>query len=254
MLVQKITSFQKILNICFFSLGLTACTTQQIQETLGIVLGSGEPTEGETANGLKEALVTGIIKGTGLLSQTDGFFGNNLVKIPWPEEAQFVATALQKVGAGGLVDKVTLSLNRAAEKASGEAKDVFVVAIKQMTISDAMNILFGGDGQATAYLKKTTTGVLTEKFRPIIDNAMATTNATKFWGDATTTYNKIPFVKPVNTDLSGFVTQKALDGVFLMVEKEENKIRQDPFARVSDLMKKVFGFADTKKNGTTTPK
>ena len=80
---------------------------------------------------------------------------------------------------------------------------------------------------------------------------MATTNATKFWGDATTTYNKIPFVKPVNTDLSGFVTQKALDGVFLMVEKEENKIRQDPFARVSDLMKKVFGFADTKKNGTT---
>ncbi|MBK7140027.1 MAG: DUF4197 family protein [Bacteroidetes bacterium] len=90
------TSFQKILFICFFSLGLTACTTQQIQETIGIVLGSGEPTEGETANGLKEALVTGIIKGTGLLSQTDGF-GNNLVKIPWPEEAQFVATALQKL-------------------------------------------------------------------------------------------------------------------------------------------------------------
>lgn len=250
MLFQKIKRFRFFIAIGFTSLMLTACTTQQIQQTVGTILGgvSADPTEGETAQGLKEALIMGIINGTGLLSKEDGFFKNDLVKIPWPQEADFVANALQKVGAGGLVDKVTMSLNRAAEKASGEAKEVFVTAIKQMTIQDAMNILFGGEGQATAYLKKTTTPLLTEKFRPIIDNALSTTNATKFWGDATTTYNKIPFVKPVNTDLSGFVTQKALDGVFLMVEKEENKIRQDPFARTTDLLKKVFGFADKKKS------
>lgn len=232
------------------SIFFTACTSQQIQSVIGTIASgtSQDPTNDEAAGGLKEALVSGLINGIGLLSKQDGFFGNNLVKIPWPEEAQFVMDAMNKIGMQKQVDKVTLSLNRAAEKASGEAKDVFIQAVKQMTIQDAMQILLGGDGQATAYLKRTTTPILTEKFRPIIESSLGNVNATKYWSDAIGIYNKIPFTqKKVETDLTAFVTQKAMDGVFKMVEEEENKIRKDPFARTTALMKKVFGFADTKK-------
>ncbi|MEZ5054216.1 MAG: DUF4197 domain-containing protein [Chitinophagales bacterium] len=145
------------------------------------------------------------------------------------------------------VDNVTTSLNRAAEKASGVAIDVFVQVLKQMTVTDAINIITGGNGAGTAYLKKTATPILTEKFRPIVDQSLGQVNATKYWSEATSIYNKVPFVKPVNTDLTGFVTEKALDGVFKMIEKEENNIRANPLARTSDLLKKVFGFADKNK-------
>lgn len=232
------------------SLLITACTPQQIQNAVGVIAAgtNPNPTSEEAGNGLKEALVVGLVNGIGLLSKEDGFFGNNLVKIPWPEEAAFVMDAMKKIGMQNQVDKVTLSLNRAAEKASGEAKDVFIQAVKQMTFQDAMNILLGGDGAATAYLRKSTTPILTEKFRPIIEGSLSQVNATKYWSDAVGIYNKIPFTqKKVETDLSAFVTQKAMEGVFKMVEQEENKIRKDPFARSSALLKKVFGFADTKK-------
>jgi hypothetical protein len=229
---------------------LISCTTQQLQQTANTVLqGFMTPTDDEAAGGLKEALVQGLINGTGLLSKEDGFFKNDLVKIPWPSEAQFVLDAMNKIGMSGAADKVTLSLNRAAEKASGVAKDVFVEAVKQLTVKDALQIVLGGDGAATNYLKKTTTTVLTERFRPIIDNSLGQVNATKYWSDAIGIYNNIPFMqKKVNTDLTGFVTEKALDGIFKMVENEENKIRKDPLARGTALMKKVFGFADSKKN------
>jgi len=225
---------------------LVACTETQIQQTLDTVL-TGTPTEEEASGGLKEALSIGIVNGIDILSKEDGFFGNQLVKIPWPQEAQFVADALKKIGMQGTVDKVTLSLNRAAEKASEEARDIFIASIKQMTIKDAMNILLGGDGSATEYLRRTTTPLLTERFRPIIDNSLGQVNATKYWDEATGIYNKIPFVKPVQTDLAAFVTEKALQGVFVMVEKEENKIRKDPLTRTSGLLKKVFGYADKNK-------
>ncbi|MCB9033412.1 MAG: DUF4197 domain-containing protein [Chitinophagales bacterium] len=227
-----------------------SCSTQQIQQTVGAILGggSGSVTESEAAGGLKEALTQGINIGMGLLSKQDGFYGNSLVKIPWPDQAEKIKNAMIKLGMQDKVDNVTKSLNRAAEKASGVAIDVFVNSIKQMTIQDAMTILLGGDGTATAYLKKTSTPLLTEKFRPIIDNSLNQVNATKLWSEALTIYNQIPFVQSVNTDLTGFVTEKALDGVFKMVEKEENKIRENPLARVTSLMKKVFGFADAQKN------
>jgi hypothetical protein len=239
----------KKIYVLIFSLFLFGCTTQQIQDAVGSILGSNNTTvtESDAAGGLKEALSQGINIGMGLLSKENGFLGNDLVKIPWPEQANAVKDAMLKLGMQKQVDNVTTSLNRAAEKASGVAIDVFVNAIKQMTIQDAMSILLGGDGSATAYLKKTTTPLLTEKFRPIVDNSLGQVNATKYWTDATTVYNKIPLVKPVNTDLTGFVTEKALQGVFTMVEKEENKIRANPLARVTDLMKKVFSFADSKK-------
>ncbi|MCB0508155.1 MAG: DUF4197 domain-containing protein [Chitinophagales bacterium] len=237
---------KKFLGIFLVSILLFGCTAQQIQNTVSAVLGSstGAPTEQEAGQGLKEALSIGITKGMGLLSQKDGFLGNDLVKIPWPSEAEKVKTAMLNLGMQKQVDNVTTSLNRAAEKASGVAIDVFIDVIKQMTVKDALNIITGGKGAGTAYLKKAATPILTEKFRPIIDNSLGQVNATKYWTDATSIYNKIPFVKQVNTDLTGFVTEKALDGVFKMVEKEENKIRENPLARTSDLLKKVFGFAD----------
>jgi hypothetical protein len=232
-----------ILSLCLFS-----CSTQQIQDAVGSILGTSTTvSENEAAGGLQDALSQGIKIGMGLLAQENGFLGNDLVKIPWPDQAKPVMDAMLKLGMQKQVDNVTTSLNRAAEKASGVAIEVFVSAIKQMTIQDAMSILLGGDGTATAYLKKTTTPLLTDKFRPIVDNSLTQVNATKLWSDATNIYNKIPLVKPVNTDLTGFVTEKALDGVFKMVEKEENKIRANPLARVTDLMKKAFGYADTKK-------
>jgi len=240
---------KKFFGIFLVSTLLFGCTAQQIQDTVGAVLGTttSVPTEGEASNGLKDALSIGITKGMGLLSQTDGFLGNDLVKIPWPEQANQVKDVLLRLGMQKQVDNVTTSLNRAAEKASGVAIDVFIQAIKQMTVTDALQIITGGNGAGTAYLKKTTTAILADKFRPIIDQSLGQVNATKYWGDATTIYNKVPLVKPVNTDLAGFVTEKALDGVFKMVEKEENNIRANPFARTTDLLKKVFNYADTKK-------
>lgn len=240
---------KKFFGILLISTLLFGCTAQQIQDTVSAVLGStqGDPTESEAGQGLKDALSIGITKGMGILSQTDGFLGNDLVKIPWPEQAAKVKDAMLKLGMQKQVDNVTTSLNRAAEKASGVAIDVFVQAIKQMTVSDALKIITGGNGAGTAYLKRTTTSILTDKFRPIVDQSLGQVNATKYWGDATAVYNKIPFVTPVNTDLTGFVTEKALDGVFKMVEKEENNIRANPLARTTDLLKKVFNFADRSK-------
>ncbi len=240
---------KKFFGIFLISILLFGCTAQQIQDTVSAVLGSstGNPTEQEAGQGLKDALGIGITKGMGLLSQQDGFLGNDLVKIPWPSEAEKVKDVMVNLGMQKQVDNVTTSLNRAAEKASGVAIDVFVQVLKQMTITDAINIITGGNGAGTAYLKKTATPILTEKFRPIVDQSLGQVNATKYWGEATSIYNKVPFVKPVNTDLTGFVTEKALVGVFKMIEKEENNIRANPLARTSDLLKKVFGFADKNK-------
>ncbi len=240
---------KKIYIILLSSFLMFGCTTQQIQDAIGSILGTNDSiTESEAAGGLQDALGQGLKVGMGLLSKQDGFLGNDLVRIPWPDQAKPIFDVMQKLGMQKQVDNVTTSLNRAAEKASGVAIEVFLNAVKQMKIKDAMSILLGGDGTATAYLKKTTTPMLTEKFRPIISNSLDQVNATKLWGEAITIYNKVPLVKPVNADLTGFVTEKALDGIFKMVEKEENKIRANPLARVSDLMKKVFGFADSKKS------
>lgn len=228
----------------FFS----GCTTQQIQNTLGVLNGGGL-TSSEASGGLKEALVIGFTNGINILSKEDGFFGNQLVRIPWPEEAQFVMDAMTRIGMQKQVDNVTRSLNRAAEQASKEALDVFVQTIRQMTLQDAMGILVGGDGAATNYLRRTTTPILAERFRPIIETSLQGVNATKMWNDVITTYNKIPLVnRKVETDLTTYVTSRALQGVYLMVEEEENKIRNNIGARTTPLLQKAFGYADSQKN------
>lgn len=197
--------------------------------------------EEEIGSGLKEALTQGVNKGVAQLSKTDGYFKDPEIKIPMPNEAKKVEDKLRKIGQGEKVDEAILSMNRAAEDASSGAKDLFVEAIKAMTITDATNILKGNDDAATQYLKKSTNNQLTEKFKPIIKTSLDKVGATKHWETVFSTYNKIPFVDKVNPNLEEYVTEKAITGLFIQVAKEELQIRQDPLARTSDLLKKVFG-------------
>lgn len=197
--------------------------------------------EEEIGSGLKEALTQGVNKGVAQLSKTDGYFKDPEIKIPMPNEAKKVEDKLRKIGQGEKVDEAILSMNRAAEDASSGAKDLFVEAIKAMTITDATNILKGNDDAATQYLKKSTNNQLTEKFKPIIKTSLDKVGATKHWEKVFSTYNKIPFVDKVNPNLEEYVTEKAITGLFIQVAKEELQIRQDPLARTSDLLKKVFG-------------
>lgn len=190
--------------------------------------------------GLKEALTVGTQNSTGQLSSVDGFFKNAAVKILMPAEAQKVVSTLQSVGMGSVVDKAVLSMNRAAEDAAKSATPIFVNAIKQMTITDAIGILKGGNQSATNYFKNKTTGALTKAFKPTISNALQKTDATKYWNDVFSVYNQFSTNK-INTDLTAYVTGKAIDGIFYEVAQEEIKIRKDPAARVTDLLKKVFG-------------
>jgi hypothetical protein len=140
------------------------------------------------------------------------------------------------------VDKFVMTLNRGAEDAAKEAKPIFVNAIKQMTIQDAWGILKGEEDAATEYLRRTTSAQLREKFAPVIANSLNKVNATKYYGDIINTYNKIPLVEKVNPDLNDYATTKAMDGLFLLIAGEEKKIRQDPMARTTELLKKVFGY------------
>lgn len=218
---------------------LTGCETAQ-QVLNGVNTGSSGLTSAEIASGLKEALRIGTQNGTGKLAAADGFFRNAAVKILMPEEAKKVESTLRNIGLGSLVDKAILSMNRAAEDAAKSATPIFVDAIKGMTIADALGILKGGDYAATDYFKDKTTIPLTNVFRPVIANALDKVDATKYWDDVFSAYNKFA-AKPVNTDLSAYVTERALTGIFYEVAQEEMKIRKDPAARVTDLLKKVFG-------------
>lgn len=196
----------------------------------------------DIVSGLKEALSVGAKKSADKLSAADGFFKDAAVKVLMPPEAQKVEKALRSIGAGKLVDDAILSFNRAAEDASKSAAPVFVDAVKNMSIQDALGILKGADTSATAYLKKTTTAKLTASFKPTIDSSLKKVEATKYWSLVVDKYNSLPTTfNKVNSDLPAYVTQKALNGIFFYVADEEKKIRTNPAARVSDILKKVFG-------------
>jgi len=198
-------------------------------------------TEKDAADGIKEALVNGTGQSVKVVSIQDGYWGNPEIKIPFPTEAQEMESKLRAIGMGKKVDEFNVSMNRAAEKAATEAKPIFVAAIKGMTVKDAINIVKGADNAATMYLKNTTTPELVEKFQPVIKTSLDNVNATKYWTDLITMYNRIPLVKKMNPNLTDYVTRKAIDGLFIMIAKEEIKIRKDPMARTSELLKKVFG-------------
>ena len=198
-------------------------------------------TEKDAADGIKEALVKGAGESVKLVSLVDGYWGNPEIKIPFPQEAKEMETKLRAVGLGKKVDEFNVSMNRAAEKAGNEAKPIFVAAITGMTVRDAINIVKGENNAATMYLKNSTTPELKLKFQPVIQTALDNVEATKYWTDLVTAYNKIPLVKKMNPNLTEYVTGKAIDGLFVMIAKEEIRIRKDPMARTSELLKKVFG-------------
>lgn len=240
-----------MLTIASCFLFISSCDVQS-QAQLGNILkqagATGTPTTLEIASGIKQALEIGTANGADKLSAKDGFLGNMAVKILFPPEAQKVESALRGVGLGSVADNVITSLNRAAEDAAKEAKPIFLAAVRQMTITDATNILMGKKDAATEYFKRVTTAQLMSKFSPIVGNSLNKVGATKYWTEAANSYNKIPLVKPVNADLNAYVTQKAIDGMFLQVAQEELQIRENINARSTTLLKKVFGYADKSKN------
>lgn len=244
---MKISNFIYLLAIT--SVSLNSCDVQSQAQLGNIIkqLPGGNPTAVEMGLGIKQALELGTSRGADLLSAKDGFLGNLAVKIFFPPEAQKVEKTLRSIGLGSLADNVILSLNRAAEDAAKEAKPIFLSAIKQMTITDATNILFGNKDAATEYFKRVTTAQLMDKFKPVILNSLNKVGATKYWGDAANQYNKIPLVKPVSTDLSSYVAQKAIDGMFIQVAQQELLIRDNLGARTTTLLQKVFGYADRNK-------
>jgi len=235
---------QRIIILLALSFVLGSCTSAQINQTLGevnkAISTDQPPTTAEVGEGLKEALINGISKGSDLVSQLDGYFKNAEIKIPFPPEVKKVEDRLRQAGFGSEVDKFVLSLNRGAEDAAKEAKPIFIAAIKQMTIQDAWGILKGEPDAATQFLKRTTTSQLKEKFKPVIQNSLNKVNATKYYGDLVNTYNKIPLVQKVNPNLDDYATDRAIEGLFVMIAKEEKNIRHDPLARTTDLLKKVF--------------
>ncbi len=195
----------------------------------------------DIVSGLKEALSRGTDKSTAKLSAVDGFFKDAAVKILMPPDAVKVEKTLRSAGFGQQVDDAILSINRAAEDAAKSAAPIFLNAIKSMSVSDGVGILKGPDTAATSYLRKTTTAQLAAAFRPVIQSSLDKTGATKYWKTVFDTYNKIPLVKKINSDLPDYATSRTLDGVFYYVAQEEKNIRQNPAAQVDDLLKKVFG-------------
>lgn len=231
-----------------FTLMLTSCSSTQFSsamKTAGDILGEDQAlTTSEVVSGLKEALVKGAETSTGSASQLDGYLKNVEIKIPFPPEIENIETKLRQIGLDKPVDDFIVSINRAAEQAAKEAKPLFVDAIMNITIEDAWGILKGDDHAATTYLRKATSAQLETKFEPIIENALNTVNATKYYEDMATQYNRIPFVAKVETDLTNYVNQKAIDGLFVLVAQEEEKIRKDPLERTTELLKRVFSYEE----------
>lgn len=203
---------------------------------------SGSLTNSQVVSGLKEVLRIGANNAANKLSETDGFFRNAAVKILMPPEVAQVEKTLRSVGMGSIVDKAILSMNRAAEDAAKKAAPIFVDAITSMTLEDGFSILNGGQNAATNFLRYKTSAALSSAFRPVVQQSLEKVGATAMWKTVFTTYNKLPLVaKKVNPDLSSYVVERALDGMFYSIAQEELKIRTDPAAQVTNLLKQVFG-------------
>jgi Protein of unknown function (DUF4197) len=194
----------------------------------------------DIVSGLRDALRVATDSTSKTLSAAGGYLKNQAIKIVMPAEAVKVEKTLRSVGAGALVDKAILSMNAAAEDAAGQVGGIFLTAIKQMTLTDGLNILRGNDHAATDYLNKTTTAILTERMRPVIQASLKKVNAEQYWAAVFSKYNMFSQQK-IQTDLTAYVTGKALDGMFYKIAQEEQKIRKTPAAQVTDILKKVFG-------------
>ncbi len=234
-----------IIPIAALCLTLSGCAElQQVAQQLP----QGVLTNADIASGLREALDKGIDTQVSKLTKTDGFYKNELVKILLPPELQKVDKGLRNIGLGSLADEGLKLMNRAAEDAVKEATPIFVSAVKNMTFTDAKNILLGADNSATVYLQNTTSTQLYSKFNPVIKSSFSKVGADRVWKDMITRYNSIPLVTKVNPDLNDYVTQKALDGVFKMIAVEEKDIRNNIAARTTALLQRVFALQDNKRS------
>lgn len=243
----------KKLNLLLLSLAclftLVSCevvneATAVLNEVSSTDSSTPELTNDQVVSGLREALSVGIKNATAKTSQVNGFLNNASIKIPFPPDAIKVKEKAESWGLSGQVDKIVTTLNRAAEEASKKAAPIFINAITSMSIADGFGILNGGDGAATRYLKEKTTASLKTAFLPDVKAAIEKVQLTKYWNPIITKYNQaMTFTggEKINPDLNDYVLNKAIGGLFQLVEKEENKIRKDPAARVTAILKKVFG-------------
>jgi len=230
-----------ILVISLFSINLThAGIFDDVLKSIG-TSSTGGPDESTIISGLKEALSIGTDKAVKNVSQVDGYFGNQVIKILIPEKIQKVADILREIGYQKQVDDFVLSMNRAAEKAAPQAASIFVDAIKGMTFEDAKKILNGGDTAATEFFKSKTHDKIYSAFKPIISSSMDEIGVTHSYKEMMGKYESLPFMSKESVDLDHYVTNKAMDGLFYMVGQEEKKIRTDPASRITDLLKTVFG-------------
>jgi hypothetical protein len=237
---MKRISLLVFLFLAFFWTGTYAGLFDAITERVG--LSPKQSIDDNTIiSGLKEALSVGTKNAVKSVSQVDGYFGHEMIKILMPEKIRKVADVLGKLGFQQQVDDFILSMNRAAEKAAPKAASIFVAAIKEMTLEDARGILNGGDTAATDYFRTKTSTAIYDEFRPIISSSMNEVGVTRSYKEMMDKYTSLPLMKAESLDLDHYATDKALNGLFYMLGQEEKKIRTDPAARVTELLKKVFG-------------
>lgn len=230
---------KKLLVLLLAGIILQSC---EILNQIELPEGATTPalTEQEVANGLKEALSIGTDKAVKHLAEKNAIYGNPQLRIPFPEDAKIVEEKLRQLGMDQLVDNFIKKMNRGAEEAMVKAKPVFINAIKQMTIQDAWNILKGPDDAATQYFKQKTSDQLYQLFKPKMTETLDQMQVTDLWNKVMTKYNKLPFQQKVNADLPDYLTRQAMDRLFIVIAQEELQIREDPVARVTELLKKVF--------------
>ncbi len=226
-----------LLSLLFFSISCDSLLQLSKQAE-----SMSEPSESEINAGIKEALRVGIEKAIQRGSAENGFYGNPLIRIPFPPEAERAATTLRNLGFGKIVDDFVETLNHGAEQASAKASPIFAEAISTMSLKDVYAIWRGEQDAATQYLKLKTNDQLKAAFKPVIEESLKKVEITKYWSPIASKYNQIPFVTPVNPDLSDYVLQETLDGLYLLLAQEEAKIRKDPAARISLILKRVFGW------------
>jgi hypothetical protein len=227
-----------LLIVTGLGLSSSCAVLEEIAAGDGSAPGSGEA---RIAEGLREALRVGSERAARQVGQTDGYRGNARIRIPLPESMQSVAAGLRRVGLGRQVDELELAMNRAAESAAHEAVNVFAGAIRQMRPADVQAVFTGGEDAATRYLRASSGETLKTRYRPIVTEHLERVQGMDLYRDIVTTWNRLPGVQPLTVDLDEYVTDRALDGLFQILADEERRIREDPVARTTQLLREVFG-------------
>jgi len=233
-------------SIILIPLLLISCSSADLQRSVDLLAEIQQKplSRSEVAAGLRSALVQGISIGSAQASKLDGYYKNPALKIPFPPEVRKVEKTFRRIGLGSEVDKFVRQLNRGAERAAVQAKPIFINAIKSLTIEGVFSILNGEPDAATQYLRRATSTSLRSRFLPVIARSLDEVKATRYYDDIINRYNKIPLVHKINPDLDAYATDRAIDGLFLLVAREEANIRENPAARSTELLRRVFGSLD----------